>query len=112
MMEEVHQPLGEVSVRQARRSCSPHRQAGDLYDPEGRRASFWVTSKGGTHKYWRVYPQPILKQEEKVLSSSWVHFFAEVFYYAQRDIFPTITHFLEFSFLPFYIQCSCLFPAR
>lgn len=112
MMEEAHQPPGEVSVRQARQSCSPHHQAGDFYGPEGRPASFWVTSKEGTHKYWRVYPQPILKQEEKVLGSSWVHFFAEVFYYPQRDVFPTITHCLELSSLPFYIQCSFLFPAR
>lgn len=77
--------LWEVSGRQAQQSCSSYQQTGDFNDPEGRPAAFWVTSKGGTCKYWRIYPQPILKQAENVLSSSGVHFFVEVFYHPQRE---------------------------
>lgn len=90
--------LWEVSVRQAQQSYSSRQQTEDFHDPEGRPAAFWVTSKGGTRKYWRIYPQPFLKQAEKVLSSSWVLFFVDVFYHPQRGYssyhYPSLGTFL------------------
>lgn len=85
MMEGAHQPLQEFSARGMWQSCMPHHDGREFYDPEGRPASFWVTSKVGTHKCCRVYPQPTRKLEEKVLSLSWGHFFGEVFYYLPTE---------------------------
>lgn len=110
VMEGAHWPLQEFSARGGWCSCMPHHDGREFYDPKGRPASFWVTSKVGAHWYCRVYPQPTCKLEENVLSLSWGHFFGEVFYYLPT--FPTTVQCLGLCSLPFYIQCRFLFPAR